>query len=89
MSVFTFADKNILESRLLPHHGSRYFIIHTSYGILHRKETTVTPGSTTGTVFARDSILCGTISWKHETFDIGGVVSRVRDLRHRAGLFSR
>jgi hypothetical protein len=86
MSTFTFTDANILESRLLPDDGSNYFTTHTLYGIIRRKETTITPGSEIANVHG--SGISGSISWKNETFEIGGVVKRVSDLRDRY-FFSR
>jgi hypothetical protein len=50
------------------------------------KKTTITPGST---AYVHGSGLGGSINWKNEIFEIGGVVRSVNDLRSRTRFFSR
>lgn len=86
--IFTFADKDILQSLLLPDldHVSTYFTIRTSSNILWRKITTLSPGSATT---VDHSYPTGSIDWRNKTFTIGGIVKSTQSLKTSPNFFGR
>lgn len=81
MLVFTFAEKDLLNSPL--YSGDIRYTLSTTTGFWGRKATTLaSPG-----VFSSRAL--GVINWRKERFKIGEVHRKWSDLKHRTGLFSR
>ncbi|KAF8054249.1 hypothetical protein FPV67DRAFT_1133285 [Lyophyllum atratum] len=69
MTAYTFGDKDILNSSLIPSYPSMPYIITTKAGFLGPKATTLSPTPQRGSY----PVLSGAILWSKDSFEIDGV----------------